>query len=379
MEWIIKANLNLLLFGLIYQLVLHFSRQYTLERIYLLLTPLLSIVLPLYLSMEVTTQNTFTYLLKPVVVGASDTSIPATSYSVFDVLTVVYVGGVVLSLLRFVISLIQLLFFMKIQPTAYSFFNRIVIPSASPDNAEMMRFHEEAHVKEQHSIDMIYYQFIKAFFWFNPVTYRMFLQLKEVHEFSADAYAVQHIENKVSYCELLLDETFGVQTHGLIHPFHSKSTILNRIHMITQNQRQPVSRWKYLAILPMLAAIVLLSATPKDAVAQDKKEKVHTGQDLPEVMPEFKGGQDAMMKYLGKELNYPADARKEKVEGRVIVKFVVNKDGSISKVETLKENDSRLAKEAVRVVKAMPVWNPGKKDGNPVAVEFILPVSFKLN
>lgn len=380
MEWIIKANINLLLFGLIYKMIMHLTRRHTFSRVYLLLVPVLSILIPLVVSIGGEVPRSFSYVLQPVSVQAAAVIIPATSYSLLDVLSVIYATGVGISLLHSATGLFKVLVNAPAPSTAYSFFNRIFIPAVSAPHAGMMQLHEEAHVKQWHSADILFYQLVNAFFWFNPVVYLLFAYLREVQEFSADAYAVKHIDDKVSYCELLLDETFNVNTPPLSNPFHSPATILNRITMITQTQKQPVSRWRYVAVLPMLVAVFLLSATPKDLLAQEKKDKVYQDKDLPEVMPEFKGGQAAMMSYLGKKINYPADARKEKIEGRVVLKFIVDKKGNISHVENMRESvDPRLVKEAIRVVEAMPAWNPGKNKGEPVSVSFVLPVSFKLN
>lgn len=98
-----------------------------------------------------------------------------------------------------------------------------------------------------------------------------------------------------------------------------------------------------------------------------------------EQMPEFEGGQEEMMRYLQKNLNYPPVARENGIEGRVVLQFVVGTDGKISQIEVLKKLGWGLEEEAVRVVKTMPAWRPGKQNGKPVFVKFTLPIVFKLN
>lgn len=98
-----------------------------------------------------------------------------------------------------------------------------------------------------------------------------------------------------------------------------------------------------------------------------------------EEMPEFKGGQAALMAYLSKNVRYPAEALKNGIQGRVVTKFVVEVDGSITNVEVARSINPYLDKEAIRVVKSMPKWNPGKSNGKPVRTRFVLPVSFRLN
>ena len=97
-----------------------------------------------------------------------------------------------------------------------------------------------------------------------------------------------------------------------------------------------------------------------------------------EVMPQYPGGQIAMLKYLMENIKYPEQAMKKGIQGRVAVSFIVEKDGSISDVKPVLSVHPLLNKEAVRVVKSMPKWSPGKHNGKPVRVRFNLPVMFKL-
>ena len=112
------------------------------------------------------------------------------------------------------------------------------------------------------------------------------------------------------------------------------------------------------------------------STAQTKKNDMVF--DVVEVMPQFPGGQIAMLQYLMKNIKYPEQAVKEGIQGRVTVRFIVEKDGSISDVKPVLSVHPLLNKEAVRVVESMPKWTPGKQNGKPVRVRFNLPVMFKL-
>ena len=101
--------------------------------------------------------------------------------------------------------------------------------------------------------------------------------------------------------------------------------------------------------------------------------------DLCEVMPEYPGGMEALMKYLQESVKYPKEAQAQKLQGRVIVRFVVERDGQISHVEMPRSVHPLLDAEAIRVVKAMPKWTPGREKGEPVAVHYSLPITFRLN
>ena len=118
-------------------------------------------------------------------------------------------------------------------------------------------------------------------------------------------------------------------------------------------------------------------AAPVEAPQEDEEEEVVFV--IVESMPEFPGGQQALFKYLSENVKYPVIAQENGIQGRVICQFVVNKDGSIVDVEVVRSGgDPSLDKEAVRVIKSMPKWKPGKQRGKPVRVKYTVPVNFKL-
>ena len=100
--------------------------------------------------------------------------------------------------------------------------------------------------------------------------------------------------------------------------------------------------------------------------------------DVVEQMPQYKGGDQALMDYLNKSIKYPVIAEENGIQGRVVCTFVVERDGPITDVKVVRSVDPSLDKEAVRVLKAMPKWIPGKQNGSAVRVKFTLPVTFKL-
>ena len=100
--------------------------------------------------------------------------------------------------------------------------------------------------------------------------------------------------------------------------------------------------------------------------------------DVVEQMPQFSGGTEALLKYLAENVRYPKEAEEKSLQGRVIATFVVEKDGSISRAKVVKSVDPLLDEEALRVVNSMPNWTPGRQNGEPVAVKYTIPISFKL-
>jgi protein TonB len=116
----------------------------------------------------------------------------------------------------------------------------------------------------------------------------------------------------------------------------------------------------------------------KIAEPEPVKEEETKVFDVVEQMPSFPGGQSALLQYLSSNIKYPVVAEENGVQGRVIVTFVVEKDGSITDVRVVKSVDPSLDKEAQRVVKSMPKWIPGKQNGSAVRVKYTVPVTFRL-
>lgn len=122
----------------------------------------------------------------------------------------------------------------------------------------------------------------------------------------------------------------------------------------------------------------VIMITTKGANVSEKAVAIDSVMQIPEEMPKFPGGDKALIEFLQKNVKYPVEAQKKGVEGRVVVSFVVEKDGSLTEIKTVKSVDPLLDEEAVRVVSAMPKWEPGKQKGKPVRVKYNVPISFKL-
>ena len=132
---------------------------------------------------------------------------------------------------------------------------------------------------------------------------------------------------------------------------------------------------KKMILLSMMAVLGLMTANAQKTVVSQSNQSVY---DQVEQMPEFPGGMPAMIEFLQTNLKYPKDAIKQQVGGRVMVMFVVETDGTLSNVRVARKVFPSLDSEAVRVVKTMPKWKPGKEKGRPVRVNFTLPVVFSL-
>ena len=174
-----------------------------------------------------------------------------------------------------------------------------------------------------------------------------------------------------------------------------------RIKMMNKRRTSEIGKAKYLLFAPLAGALLMVSniesvareigeQIPEVAEVQQKAEAKASDAtapadttknvvyDVTETMPQFPGGQGVMMKYLAANIKYPASAVKAKKQGRVIVAFVIQKDGSVTNARIVKSVDPELDAEALRIVKAMPNWTPGTQDGKPVNVNYTIPVVFSL-
>ena len=132
---------------------------------------------------------------------------------------------------------------------------------------------------------------------------------------------------------------------------------------------------KKLILMLLVAECCLMTANAQKTVVSQTDQKVF---DTVEQMPEYPGGMQAMIEFLQTNMKYPEDAAKQKVEGRVMVQFVVETDGSVSDVHVAKQVFPSLDAEAIRVVQAMPKWMPGKEKGKVVRVKYNLPIVFRM-
>ena len=140
--------------------------------------------------------------------------------------------------------------------------------------------------------------------------------------------------------------------------------------MMNKKRTRMTGYLKYALFAPLAAALLLVSNI--SCTSNSKEEALQ----VCDQMPEYPGGMGECMKYLSKNIVYPAEAMEKDIQGRVIIQFVVKKDGSISDAKVARSVDPLLDKEALRVINAMPKWKPGMHEGKAVNVKYTIPVSF---
>lgn len=375
-----KVGLLFTLLYLIYFIFFKNSTFFQVNRFYLLLIIPISFILP-FINWANTITTYYSITLPNITIG--DTSNLSTSYSIYDVISIIYVVissllaiKLFYSLTKIIIKIRSLKKGEKYNIAPFSFFYFIHIPQELDGKSknEIMS-HEKVHSTQVHSLDVLSYEVLKVIMWWNPFVWMASYSVKCNHEFIADNIASKN--NKENYSSVLIAQLLGVNCSMLANNFNYKPLIKRRIMMMKTRKTKSLSMLKYALVIPVATIFATVSINQK-AVAntteiltnqEDVKDKV-------EVMPEFKGGMDALIKYMVTNVKYPKETKKE---GKVHISFIIDEKGKVTNAEILKSVDAVLDKEALRVVKAMPNWTPGKDKGKNVKVKMTLPISFKLS
>ena len=174
--------------------------------------------------------------------------------------------------------------------------------------------------------------------------------------------------------EELVDITFRSETPPPPPPPQEQETVLSDVIEIKENT-ETVETADFSTEDQSDKRVEIQAPIAAPEEEPEEQKKIHV---IVEKMPEFKGGAEAMNNFLVRNIKYPLIAQENNIQGRVICQFVVNSDGRIVDVEVVRGVEASLDAEAVRVIKSMPPWTPGKQGGKNVRVKYTLPIRFKL-
>ena len=272
----------------------------------------------------------------------------------------------------------------------YSFFRHIVISEQDyHENGPVILTHEKAHIRLKHSFDMMLMELLILIQWWNPAAWLLRRELKLIHEYEADEAVLKRGVDARQYQLLLIRKSVGDQLFSMANNLNYQS-LKKRIRMMKTKKSSRWQQLRALAIVPVAGLALVAFAQPEvESIAEQVKysdtlsyaapaDTLKKAYDSVEKMPEFPGGMSEMMRFVSDNIRYPKDAMEAKKEGRALVEFVIETDGSISDVSVVKEVYPSIDAEAIRVVKSMPKWTPGEQDGEKVRVKFTMPIAFKL-
>ena len=303
------------------------------------------------------------------------------------ILAIIYLSGAVTCLLYKIIDLVRLIRFIPRgclwvhtengihihchahDVVPFSWMNHIVISEKDyEENGENILLHEQAHIACKHSWDVVWLSLVEVLQWFNPFVWMLSKEIQDIHEYEADLTVLHKGINARDYQLLIIQKVVGSGSYTFANNFNH-SSLKKRITMMIKEKSNPWARLKYLYILPIVA--ICMIACTQSAKSTMSYEEV-------EVKPEYPGGMGELGKLLNSNLKYPLISFKNGVQGEVLVQFVVDKEGNVEEVTVFKGVDPYLDAEALRVIKMMPKWKPGKHEGKEVNVKCTIPVGFRL-
>ena len=276
----------------------------------------------------------------------------------------------------------------------FCFFHYIVMSRDDyANNRGFILTHEQEHIRLHHYIDLVVLQVATIIQWFNPFVWLIGKNLKTIHEFEVDEAVLNKGIDATQYQQFLVIKAVG----NRLQPFANnlnKESLKRRIIMMNQKKSNRWMMLKALFVIPVATLAVSVFANTTDMRSMAKAanttansistNNMQTKQSdkkifkVVEEMPQFKGGDAKLMEFLMMNMKYPKSAIKAKQQGRAVVGFVVGKDGTVSDVYIKRSTGyDVLDNEAMRVVKSMPAWEPGKQKGKPVDVKYFVPITFR--
>ena len=425
--YIIKVSLSLAAFYLFYKLLCSRDTWHRANRILLLAILALSAVIP-FMHIDLSTMNAETAVIieeLSMAFVANDEAIPTAAPTLWQripwqeipwrtVLTGIYLIGLAAYLVKFIGGLVSIGLLIRrskcremadgtilvTHTKDYSPFSwmRYIIVSERDlrENHDMILAHERAHIRLGHSWDLLFVQLCATVQWFNPAAWLLKRELESIHEYEADSATLHEGFDARQYQLRLFEAATGVKYNSFTNNFINCST-KKRIVMMMKKQTSPWALLKALYVLPV-AFVAVTTASAVESVKEMSVQEAPVVNEAPktndvplptvaeddevfekvDVEPVYPGGIGELMKYLRDNIKYPKEAMDKGTQGRIVVQFVVEKDGSIADAKVVKPVDPLLDAEALRVVNAMPKWTPGKNKGEPVRVRFTLPVNFRL-
>ena len=424
MLYLLQVNVGLILFYALYKLVCTRDTFFRSRRFILIVSLVLPFILPFIDVREwlesrdrmiMLTHFDYSAVLPEIVVGSEVAETGSRVFVLSEWIGYLYLAGVVVLLVRLVVQAFSLYRLIVRMPEKeingvrvkclndpsgpFSFFGWIFMNPAAVKEDEISEIltHEMAHVKQHHSVDVLLAEMVSICCWMNPFAWLLKREVRLNLEFLADRKVMEAGFATKSYQYHLLGLAYN-HKYGLSNNFNF-SHLKQRIIMMNKKKSNAAGHIKYaLFVLPAFALLVAgnISCSQDASQTEDAKEEVvapvspeakeapadSTAKEevfmVAEQMPEFPGGMKELLKFLQENVKYPENAMKNNVQGRVIVQFVVEKDGTPTEFKVLRSVDPDLDAEALRVMKAMPKWKPGMQKGQVVRVKFTVPVSFKL-
>jgi TonB family protein len=448
LSYILEVHICWVIFYLFYRFGMRSGNYFFVHRWYLLSSLILGLLLPLMQYAQVAAQisEPFFVSIIPVEIWAEEANKVSGGFFTVTTLWYLYWIGAFVLMGRLFAGMTRLYGLYAtgkksrfhgvhivasnevLQP--FSFFRTMFIHPETLNNEHYRKYiilHEKTHIRSWHSLDIIFSEILAIFFWYSPLVWLFQKELKDVHEYEADAAVLRHSE-PMEYGKVLLNFTSKSSfMHVLGSPFFG-SRIKRRFKKMAEQRtlEQPILR--YLMLIPLLLFMVFALSFSRNALASPTKsgndelikevnfeptdwgsteinnrrnsadtippkgkvkevELINEERNDPnnddvftrvDQMPSFGSSDKELLDYLSSSIIYPEKARIDSIQGTVVVQFIVDENGKINDPVVVRSVSSDLDNETLRAMREMPDWKPGTQDGKPVKVRYTLPVRFRV-
>ena len=418
LTYLLKVNVSLTVFYLVCRLCYRHDTFFALRRYVLLIVLIFSGIYPLLDILHWFSHNevlkeaaaVFILYLPDFTITASE--VAAKSFPVENIFLIIYAIITGFFLIRFVSRFVKIIglriccdpirlngqqvYRFRNQGSPFSFFNWIFFNPDNYKSAEIHQIltHELVHVRQLHSIDMLLSELTCVLCWFNPFARMLRNEVHRNLEFLVDNRVIRSDIDSRSY-QLNLLRLANNPANLIIVNHFKQSPLKERIIMLNKKQTSKIKLATYSLLLPlavMLIAINAVSCVNTNSGSQEYESVMpdiqgrqslslspdSTFYTVVDAQPTFPGGDDERTLFIQQNLRYPIEAQKNGIQGRVTCSFIVQQSGEITDIEIFRGIDPSLDKETMRVIAAMPRWNPGKINGVAVPVKLMLPIAFRL-
>lgn len=401
-NYLLKSGMLLLVFYAVYKLWLENEKMFRFNRAYLLLSLVFSFVIPLQLiSVKPLLGNTLSIIqLDGVVIRTSNVVLNKDNSEqiIIAFLGIIYLIVACLFMVRFIVNLYS--FYKKFKSNnrqvvdnvkvvlieeatlPHSFWKSIFINKEEFETGKIpseLIAHEKAHLQQKHTLDILFIEVLQIVFWFNPLLVLFKKAIKLNHEFLADEAVNKQFDSVTAYQKLLLNFASNKNTIELAS---NLNYLITKKRLIMMTKKESRFKMVFKVLIVSFVCVMSLFVFSSETIAQKVKDKsdydkliVKGINDPIEKQPEYPGGIDAFYKLVGMNFKIPAEALKQKLEGKAIIEFMVERDGSLSEFKIVKDLGYGIGNEAIRTIKLSPKWIPGIKDGKPARVLYTLPIT----
>jgi len=400
-HYLLQVHLYLIVFYGFYKLLLDKETYFTLNRIYLISSGVLSLCIPFirleWLTEQKAAQQVYTSVnWDAVLAQATIVTERNSGFNWASAFVYVYCAGILFFLGRLVFNLLMVkkLISSNKAGSAFAFFGKKIIDRELPQ-MDVIDIHEEAHIKQWHTVDVLFFEIIGIITWLNPVIYLYKKTIKNIHEFLADELAAEFQGDKAEYAMLLLSKSFGISPNSLTNGFLEKSLIKKRIFMLHKERSKKTAIMKYGIFIPLFAVLIVFSSATvrkneklmsiSDQIPLDKPIEMvqaivttESSEDVSTPRVSVDGKADANWKgfyqFLSKTIKYPTAANNDEVQGNTQIKFNL-KGGKITDIASNAVLGSGCEEEVKKAILAYKGFKNTTDGKYALTVSFSLPES----